>query len=94
MFRAAAVDENVYKVFNTFMTDVVKEFYRTMPRYRPFWDMVLVKKITLISVAEVANSNISVDIAEKFLLEEEVAVEEEVVVKAGDDEDDMFAEMQ
>jgi Ku C terminal domain like len=94
VFRSAAVDENVPKVFNTFMVDVVKEFYRSMPRYRPFWDMITVKNITLISSAEAESSEVSVDIATKFLSEEEVAVEVEVVAKAGDEEDDMFAEMQ
>ena len=93
MFRTAAVDE-VPKVFNTFMVDVVKEFYRSMPRYRPFWDMIVVKNITLISTAEAVNSDVSVDMAAKFLLEEEVVVEVEVVAAAGDEEDDMFAEMQ
>ena len=92
MFRTAAVDE-VPKVFNTFMVDVVKEFYRSMPRYRPFWDMIVVKNITLISTAEAGNSDVSVDMAAKFLLEE-VIVEVEVVAAAGDEEDDMFAEMQ
>lgn len=94
MFRTAAVDENVPKVFNTFMVDVVKEFYRSMPRYRPFWDMIVVKNITLISSAEAESSEVSVDMAAKFLLEEEVVVEVEVVAAAGDEEDDMFAEMQ
>lgn len=94
MFRTAAVDENVPKVFNAFMVDVVKEFYRSMPRYRPFWDMITVKNITLISTAEAESSDVSVDVAAKFLLEEEVVVEVEVVAAAGDEEDDMFAEMQ
>jgi Ku C terminal domain like len=94
VFRTAAVDENVPKVFNTFMVDVVKEFYRSMPRYRSFWDMITVKNITLISSAEAESSEVSVDMAAKFLLEEEVVVEVEVVAKAGDEEDDMFAEMQ
>ena len=65
-----------------------------MPRYRPFWDMVVAKNITLISVAEVDISEVSVDIAGKFLFDEDLEAEEEVIVKAGNDEDDMFAEME
>ena len=65
-----------------------------MPRYKPFWEMVVAKGVSLISSAEVTESDVTPDAAASFLLEEIAPVVEEVVKPVEVEEDDMFGEME
>jgi Ku C terminal domain like len=88
------VEEAVCGIYNTFLVEVVKEIYSSMPRYKSFWEMVVAKGVSLISSAEVEESDVSSDTAASFLLEEVVEVAVEVVKPVEVEEDDMFGEME
>ena len=74
--------------------EVIKEIYSSMPRYKPFWEMVVAKGVSLISSAEVTESDVAPDVAASFLKEEIAPVVEEVVKPVEVEEDDMFGEME
>ena len=86
--------ESVYELFNSFLTNVIKEIYSNMPRHKPFWTMVNSKGITLISKSEVSESNVTIEMASKFLLDDDIMIVEEVVKEKIIEEDDMFADME
>jgi hypothetical protein len=88
------VEEAVCGIYNAFLVEVVKEIYSSMPRYKSFWEMVVAKGVSLISSAEVEESDVSSDTAASFLLEEVVEVAVEVVKPVEVEEDDMFGEME
>ena len=75
------------------MKDVVKEMYSKMPRYKPFWSMVVEKGITLISNSENTYSKITQENALKFL-SLEVIVVADIVQEVVIEDDDMFGEME
>ena len=75
------------------MKDVVKEIYSKMPRYKPFWSMVVEKGITLISNSENKDSKITQENALKFL-SLEVIVVADIVKEVVIEDDDMFGEME
>ena len=81
-------------IYNSFLIEVVKEIYSSMPRYQPFWDMVVAKGVSLISSAEVSESDIAPATAASFLLEDAVPVVVEAVKPVEAEEDDMFGEME
>ena len=64
-----------------------------MPRCQPFWTMVVGKGITLISQSEVHESDVTIDVASKFLCMDEIIIVKEIV-KEDIVEDDLFAEME
>jgi Ku C terminal domain like len=81
-------------IYNAFLVEVIKEIYSSMPRYEPFWEMVVAKGVSLISSAEVTESDVTPDTAASFLKEEIAPVVEEVVKPVEVEEDDMFGEME
>ena len=86
--------ESVFGLFNSFLTNVVKEIYSNMHRHKPFWMMVIGKGITLISQSEVIESDVTKEIASKFLLDDDIMIVEEIVKEKVLEEDDMFADME
>ena len=75
------------------MKDVVKEMYSKMPRYKPFWLMLVEKGIRLISNSENSGSKITQENALKFL-SLEVIVVADIVQEVVIEDDDMFGEME
>ena len=65
-----------------------------MPRCQPFWTMVVGKGITLISQSEVHESDVTIDVASKFLCMDEIIIVKEIVKEEDILEDDLFAEME
>ena len=56
--------------------------------------MVIGKGITLISQSEVIESDVTTEIASKFLLDDDIMIVEEIVKEKVLEEDDMFADME